>query len=271
MPEETIEAIAHPTDFSEASAEAFAHALRLAIEFRCRLDLIHVRSPGGGEEWASFPHVRETLERWDLLPPGAAHSGVEERLGVRVRKVKIEHADPLRGVADFLITHRPDLVVMATQGAEGLHRWLSGSVSEGIAQKTRVPALFIGPKARPFVDSKTGRMHLQTVMMPVARDPAPQRALLHMRHLLGRLSFAQRFVHVGESAVEFAGPAGERLDVALLQGPVVAAIVTAANTYLADLLVMPTAGRHGFLDALRGSTTEQVIQRAPCPVLALPA
>jgi nucleotide-binding universal stress UspA family protein len=34
---------------------------------------------------------------------------------------------------------------------------------------------------------------------------------------------------------------------------------------------MATAGRDGFLDALRGSTTEQVVREAPCPVLALPA
>jgi nucleotide-binding universal stress UspA family protein len=33
---------------------------------------------------------------------------------------------------------------------------------------------------------------------------------------------------------------------------------------------MPTAGHHGVLDALRGSTTERVIRHAPCPVLALP-
>jgi nucleotide-binding universal stress UspA family protein len=51
----------------------------------------------------------------------------------------------------------------------------------------------------------------------------------------------------------------------------VEAILSAASYYLADLLVMPTAGRHGFLDALRGSTTEQVLRRAPCALLALPA
>jgi len=32
---------------------------------------------------------------------------------------------------------------------------------------------------------------------------------------------------------------------------------------------MPTAGHQGFLDALRGSTTEQVLRKAPCPVLAI--
>jgi nucleotide-binding universal stress UspA family protein len=269
MPQAPLDAIAHPTDFSEASAAAFAHALRLAVEFRCKLYLIHVRSPG--EERASFPSVRETLTRWKLLPAGAAQADVEGKLGVKVRKVEVEHSDPLLGVSDFLAAHRPDLIVMATQGAEGVSRWLSGSVSEGIAHKTRIPALFIGPKSRPFVDARTGRMHLKNLMMPIARDPAPQRAIHHMHRLLGGLSFAERFVHVGDRAVELSAPGGERLDVALLQGPVVASIVSAANTGLADLLVMPTAGQQGFLDALRGSTTEQVIQRAPCPVLALPA
>src|SRR5262249_55875488 len=37
------------------------------------------------------------------------------------------------------------------------------------------------------------------------------------------------------------------------------------------LLGMPTAGHHGVLDALRGSTTERVIRQAPCPVFALSA
>jgi hypothetical protein len=38
----------------------------------------------------------------------------------------------------------------------------------------------------------------------------------------------------------------------------------------ADLIVMPTQGHHGFLDALRGSTTERIVRRADCPVLAVP-
>jgi nucleotide-binding universal stress UspA family protein len=39
----------------------------------------------------------------------------------------------------------------------------------------------------------------------------------------------------------------------------------------ANLIAMPTAGHHGFLDAVRGSTTERVLRHAPCPVLAVPA
>ncbi len=270
MHQAKIEAIAHPTDFSEASAEAFAHALRLALEFRCRLDLLHVRTSAHAE-WASFPNVHETLARWGLLETGAASAKVEEKLGVRVRKVEIKHPDLLQGVSEFLISHRPDLIVMATHGAQGLRRLLSDSVAEEIAQRTHVPAMFFGPNARPFVDAKTGRLHLKNALFPVGSHPSPKRALLFLDHLFGKLDVAQRFVHAGETPFELAGPGGEPLKVGILQGPVVEAILLAANTFLADLIVMPTAGHHGFLDALRGSTTEQVLHRAPCPVLALPA
>jgi nucleotide-binding universal stress UspA family protein len=268
MHEKPIAAIAHPTDFSQASAEAFAHALRLAVEFRCRLDLVHVRYQSS-ETWSSFPRVRETLARWGFLEEDATHAEVEKSLGVGIRKIAIEHAHPLQGVADFLIAHRPDLVVMATHGAQGWSRWLSESVSEGIAAKTHIPALFIGPKARSFVDPKTGRMHLKSALIPVARKPAPQRALIRWREMSKPLAISERFVHAGQP-YELAAPEGEKLKVHILQGPAVEAILSEASSSLADLLVMPTAGHNGFLDALRGSTTQQVVHRAPCPVLALP-
>jgi nucleotide-binding universal stress UspA family protein len=44
-----------------------------------------------------------------------------------------------------------------------------------------------------------------------------------------------------------------------------------AETLAVDLIVMATAGRHGFLEALQGSTTERVVRQARCPVLAIPA
>ena len=58
--------------------------------------------------------------------------------------------------------------------------------------------------------------------------------------------------------------------VILRSGNVVQAIVDAAIELDVDVIGMPTAGHHGVLDALRGSTTERVIRHAPCPVFALP-
>ena len=54
------------------------------------------------------------------------------------------------------------------------------------------------------------------------------------------------------------------------QGDVVDVILETAGQVGADLIAMATAGRHGFLDALRGTTTERVLRGARCPLLAMP-
>ena len=61
-----IRTIIHPTDFSDASAEAFVHALRIALAAKARLYLLHVAS-GREDDVMDFPHVRETLARWGLM------------------------------------------------------------------------------------------------------------------------------------------------------------------------------------------------------------
>jgi len=121
-----IQSIAHPTDFSATSALAFAHALRLALETKSRLSLLHVNEKGSQDHWTSFPHVRETLVRWGLLNEKAARTDLEARLGIEVTKVEIRHRDPVTGLFEFFLSHRPDLIVLSTHGREGLNRWLRG-------------------------------------------------------------------------------------------------------------------------------------------------
>ena len=264
-----ISRIAHPTDFSPEGASAFAHALRLALEFRCQLDLLHVRPPSVKENWFQFPHVREALARWGVLELDAPIGAIEAQLGVAVKKIEIEHLDPVGGISRFLLSHRPDLIVLATHGPTGLTRWVSGSVAEGIARETHIPTLFLGPSTRPFVDPQSGAMGLNKIVVPLARDPSPRRALHTMNTLLDPLNPYIRGIHIGDTAPWILDETGDLLDVKLVQGPVVETILEAAET--ADLIAMPTDGRHGFLDALRGSTTEQVLRQARCPLLALPA
>jgi len=47
-------------------------------------------------------------------------------------------------------------------------------------------------------------------------------------------------------------------------------IIKVAQQHSVDLIVMATAGHNGFLDVLRGSVTEQILRRVPCPLLAVP-
>jgi len=53
-------------------------------------------------------------------------------------------------------------------------------------------------------------------------------------------------------------------------GKVVEEILQVAQEERPNLIVMPTQGHNGFLDALRGSITERVIRGARCPILAVP-
>ena len=53
-------------------------------------------------------------------------------------------------------------------------------------------------------------------------------------------------------------------------GNVIDSIVHMASDMDTNLIVMSTDGRNGFLDALRGSHSERVLRRTPCPLLAIP-
>ncbi|MEL6791783.1 MAG: universal stress protein, partial [Pseudomonadota bacterium] len=83
-----------------------------------------------------------------------------------------------------------------------------------------------------------------------------------------------RAVFVGDEdsapEINWAPPATIHFDQAVRSGPIADTILEEAEAFDADLIVMATQGRQGFLDALRGSTTDQVVRKAPCPVLAVP-
>jgi len=48
-------------------------------------------------------------------------------------------------------------------------------------------------------------------------------------------------------------------------------ILQAARTTTADLIIMATEGPDGFLEGLRGSTSQRVLSGSPCPLAILPA
>ena len=60
-----LRSIVHPTDFSDLSATAFAHALRIALAARCKLYLLHVSQYDAAEALA-FPQAQRLLAQWGL-------------------------------------------------------------------------------------------------------------------------------------------------------------------------------------------------------------
>src|SRR5690349_16516329 len=103
--------IFHPSDFSDASNVAFAHALKLALLANGRLTILHTGAAGGG--WRDFPRVRRTLERWEMLPPNSPKESLFS-VGLDVQKVAMPDTDPARAILQYLREHPHDLIVLAT-------------------------------------------------------------------------------------------------------------------------------------------------------------
>jgi nucleotide-binding universal stress UspA family protein len=268
--------IALPIDLADDSEQVYAHAIKLALGARARLTLIHVREPGEGVSWARLPTVRELLMRWGVLPAGA---DLEEygALDLEVRVQTPTDRDKVGGALETVSREAPDLLVVGTHRRQGLERLRRGSVAESLARGSGVSTLFVGEKTHGFVDPGTGELKLARVLVPVGPEMDPQGCFNEVAGLLSLLGV--RGAHlvmlqvggfanledINTDAFEGYTVVGVRVE-----GEVVDAIVDAAQAVDAQLIAMPTRGRDSLRDRLWGTRTEQVMRRAPCPLLSLP-
>lgn len=284
-----LHSIYHPTDFSKASIVAFHHALKLAVSTGCNLEILHVDEQAGDvDDWSSYPRVRDTLSEWGILDADTTRQQLVETLGVDVTKTNLVSHSISKSIAAHLSHNTPSisdmsvgrdyqLVVMATRGQDGAPLWLIPSVSESLSRTTRVFTLFIVGGSKPFINSDTGTSSLSRILLPIDPEIGSSTALLGAAEILLALKPASatvRTLFVGDQAdaprVEWTPPAHVVFEHVTRTGSVTDTILAEADAFEADLIVMATQGRNGFLDALRGSTTDQVVRRAPCPVLAVP-
>jgi nucleotide-binding universal stress UspA family protein len=270
-----LESIVHPSDFSEASEVAFVHALKIALVAGAKLTMLHVKASPGAE-WQDFPGVRDTLERWGLIPKESPKSAVGQ-LGIAVAKVLKLSKDPVKACLGFLEENPTDLIVLAVRQQEGSMRWLGKSVGKPIARRAGQMTLFTPHGVEGFVSRKDGAITLRNILIPVTIKPRPQPSVESAARLIRSLQLPTGMVtllHVGSTA-----------EMPLLKLPVdtdwtwnrVAKVGEPADVILqtamelrADLIIMTTDGPDGFLDALRGSTSERVLRQARCPVANLP-
>ena len=275
LEEVRVKSIFHPTDFSEASEVAFVHALRIALVTGATLTMLHVEARPG-TEWQDFLGIRDTLERWGLIPVGSPKS-VVGRLGIKVKKVIASSNDPVKACLGFLEAHPENLVVLAVHQREGRMRWLEKSVGEPIARGAGQITLFIPHGVEGFVSRRDGSITLRNILIPVTNKPSPQPSVEAAARLIRNLLLPAGVVtllHAGPAAempsVELPDDTGWTWNAIVRTGEPVDIILQAAEEQLSDLIVMTTDGPNGFLDGLRGTTSERVLRKAHCPVANLP-
>jgi nucleotide-binding universal stress UspA family protein len=269
-----FENILHPTALTAADDQAFDHALAIAVALQSNLTILHVDPARQfNNEWDRFPAVRKRLTTWGLLEDGAQQADVVDRLGVGITKVDAKSQNPVSATLGYLRSKSADLIVLANGGKQGLDRWLAPSVSEPIARNAKVPCLFIPSHASGFIDHDTGRATFKRVLIPVCEKPDYWSAVQNAFDLSEQLGIDDpevTLLHVGQEFPEPSQQARSRFTFERVTGEDEAREILARGED-SDLVVMTTEGHTGLLDAIRGSTTEQVIREIHCPVLTIPA
>ena len=272
-----VNSVFHPTDFSDSSLVAFDHALAVTVRCRGELSILHAgHDVQDGDPFEHFPAVRTTLERWGRLDPISPRSAVFDQLDVRIRKVNLQQLSAVGAAHLHLDAVPTDLVVLATEGRDGLPAWLKPSTAERIARAANSMTLFVQQDVRGFVNRDDGSFALARILVPIAHAPAAQPALAAATRLATLVDTPVEVIlfHIGDDAMPVVAKVHDPQITFVEErgrGNVIDAIERAVREFDTDVVVMTTDGRDGFLGAMgRGSHTERVVRHAACPVLSIP-
>jgi nucleotide-binding universal stress UspA family protein len=268
--------IVHPTDLAAGDASAMAHALAMALASKSILRLLQVRvdnetffSPTQG-----LRQVRDLLVKWNRLDPNAAYDRWEKDLELQVSSASIAARNARTGILEYLEDTACNLVVLATYPHKALTNWLDVSVQRSVLRQGRMMSLFLREGQRGFLDPLAGGLKLSRILVPVADGVDSLPAIRRVQGMLAMVgSHAElRLLHIGNHAPELTDESGAPLNMPIMvrEGAVVEMILATAGMLNADVIAMPTAGRHGLIDAVRGSTTAQILADARWPLLAVP-
>lgn len=292
-----VEKILFPTDFSESADAALGRALFLAEGLEAELHLLHAvvlheYDPNNPDE--NFPATEEIFRNlFDIAGSNMAsllkQRGREaltlkevSRPGVSASEVILSYADEIDA----------DLIVMGTHGRHGAARLLMGSVAEAVARHASCPVLTVRADARSVKEE-----NVKTILVPVDFSETSQLAIRYAESL-GHLYHAGiELLHVAEempypyfyvptesnvllermnrSREALAKLAADSLTsdihhtISVRSGRVATEILDHARQQEAGLLVIGTHGLSGLERLLLGSTAEQVIREACCPVFVV--
>ena len=273
-----VRSVLHPSDFSEASRAAFTHALAIALYRQASFTILHVVPRSGAVDvWTDSPPVRKTLESWGLLEKGSPQSAVYEKLSIGVAKINVRSTDPLKAILASLEERPSDLIVLATEGRQGLPRWMKPSVAEAVAHRSKTMSLFVPERARGIVSPEDGKISMRRILVPVDHEPDPADAIGFAARAAAMSQEGEVEIHLLRVGREADWPVVQLPELQSVkwtrihrEGDVVEQIVKTAAEISADLIVMGTQGAKGILGALRGSVTQRVLRQSPCCLLAVP-
>jgi nucleotide-binding universal stress UspA family protein len=287
-----IHRILCPSDFSEASAHAVDLAIALAEASKARIVGLHAVSP--------LTSTIETTVMDECRGRMRACFEPATKAGITV-DVEIELGLPINRILDRASSLPADVIVMGTHGTSGFEHFVLGSVTEKVLRKARCPVLTVPPRAHamsrlPFkhllcaVDFSDASLAGIRWAMSLARESGASVTLLHVLewpwHEPPPPAMSELPKEQADALIAFRRYSEEsarnRLESLLPQdvatvpaatrlrnGKAWTEILDVANDERSDLIVMGVRGRNPLDMTLFGSTTNQVVRMACCPVLTL--
>lgn len=292
--------ILHPTDLSSAAAPGLGYAVSLARWYSATLTVLHVvptfdavqMPPEAIGELAHlvYPPTRETV-----VTEVRRTLNLDGLEGLDLRVVA-EEGDAGPVILDHALALGANLIVMGTHGRRGFDRLLHGSVTERVLQRASCPVLTVPPHAAPAPEEAI----FTRILCPIDFSPSSQQAYGFALDLASQSAGAVTALHVLEwmaeqepapygpfSAADYhqhlVADAEKRLRTLVDADdhpwcevtPVVASgrshreILKTASDAGTNLIVMGAQGRGGMGLTMFGSTTQQVVRSAECPVLVV--
>lgn len=272
-----------PTDFSENARQALDVAVKIAKKTDAEIVLLHVNEQVGAalpvsEYYYTYDRaieekylnmVHENLER--MLEEVANSLGFED---IRTSVI----GGPFTAIVnDVVQTEGIDLIVMGTKGASGLKEFFVGSNTEKIVRSAKCPVLTI----------HEGEVNeFKNVVVPTTLETDQKRLFEGLRDweaIFGGKFYllyinnpgAYRGDHDIEAREKQLLEATGLKDVEIYKTETFTlneeqVIFDFAKERNADLIVMGTHQRRGLAHILLGSLTEDTINHAAIPVLAIP-
>jgi len=286
-----------PVDLSDGSRHALDHALALARSYHAHLTVMEVSWPlippmayptAAGVFPAPLALARDIEDLREGLRRFAARgteAGVEMDLQVREGAVVPTILNEARMIG-------ADLIVMGTHGRSGFDRLLLGSVTEKILRKAECAVMTVPPADRTAAPARTHRTIVCAVDFSLLANKAIDYAMSLAQELQARLLL----IHViewppersmsdsDERQIDAVRVAARRQLHALVPDEVRAwceteevatlgrpheEIVRTARERDADLIVLGVHGRSALNLTLFGSTANQVVRHATCPVVTV--
>jgi nucleotide-binding universal stress UspA family protein len=288
-----------PIDFSDVSRHALEHAVMFARWYDAPVTGLFVYSPvfapapGPGMYAYAAPPVMEQIDRAAYERDVLSFVRLANAPDIDV-SARIEIGLPAQEIVKVATTLPADLVVIGTHGTGGFEHLMLGSIAEKVLRTCPVPVLTVPARARatsklpfkrvlcPIDFSEPSKTALQ-LALSIAEEGDADITILHVLDSPADEPLATRHFTVPEFRREYESWARDELQALVpdevrdwcrpttrvSHGKPYREILGVATEDSADVIVMGVHGRNALDLMLFGSTTNQVVRRATCPVLTV--